>query len=56
MLYMVFNKCFAGAQPEFFQGRGFFMKLGHFDEHFVKNTWKKSHAGKDSRDFSPRYT
>ena len=26
----------ADAQPEIFQGRGGFMKLGHFDKHFLK--------------------
>ena len=34
----------AGAQLEVFQGRGGFLKLGHFDKHFVKNSRKK--AGK----------
>ena len=27
----------AGAQPEIFQGREGFVKLGHFDKHFVKH-------------------
>ena len=27
----------AGVQPEIFQGSGGFVKLGHFDKHFVKN-------------------
>ena len=35
-----------GAQPEIFQGRGGFVKLGHFNKHFVKNTRKKGAAGK----------
>ena len=26
-----------GAQPEFFQGRGGFVKLGHFDKQFSKS-------------------
>ena len=35
-----------GSQPEIFQGRGGFVKLGHFNKHFVKNTRKKGAAGK----------
>ena len=31
-----------GAQPEIFQGRGGFGKLGDLDKHFVKNSMKKS--------------
>ena len=31
----------AGAQPEIFQSRGDFVKLGDFDKHFVKNARKK---------------
>ena len=34
-----------GAQPEIFQGRGGFVKLGHFDKLFVKNQ-KKAPQGK----------
>ena len=30
---------YAGAQPEIFQGKGGFVKLGHYD--FVKNSRKK---------------
>ena len=26
----------AGAQPQIFQGRGGFVKLGHFNKHFVE--------------------
>ena len=33
-----------GMQPDVFQGRGCFVKLRHFDKHFVKNTQKQ--AGK----------
>ena len=29
------------VQREIFQGRGGFVKLGHFDKHFVKNSIKK---------------
>ena len=31
------------------------MKLGHFDKHFVRNTWKCS-ASKNFGVFSPRYS
>ena len=40
-----------GAQPEIFQGIGGFVKLGHFDKHFVKNSRKKGSAGKISEFF-----
>ena len=40
-----------GVQPEIFQGREGFVKLGHFDKHFVKNSRKKSPAGKISKFF-----
>ena len=36
----------AGKQPEFFQGRGGFMELEHFDKHFVKNTRREDLAEK----------
>ena len=35
-----------GAQPDIFQGRGGFVKLGHFDTHFIKNSIRKGPAGK----------
>ena len=35
----------AGAQPESFQGRGGFVKLGYSDKHFVKNSSKKGPTG-----------
>ena len=41
----------SGAQPDIFQGRGGFVKLGHFDKHFVKNSRKKGPAGKISEFF-----
>ena len=44
------------VQLEIFQGRGGFVKLGHFDKHFVKNSRKKGPAGKNFRVFSPRYS
>ena len=31
-----------GAQPEIFQGREGFVKLGHFDKHFIKKSRKKA--------------
>ena len=37
---------FPGAQPEIFLSRGGFMKLGHFDKHFVKKSRKKAPQGK----------
>ena len=40
-----------GAQPEIFQGRGDFGKLGHLDKHFVKNSIKKIPAVKISEFF-----
>ena len=35
-----------GAQPEIFQGRRGFVKLGHFDKHFIKKSRKKASQGK----------
>ena len=35
-----------GAQPDIFQGRGGFLKLGHFDKHFIKKPRKKAPQGK----------
>ena len=35
-----------GAQPGIFQGRGYFVKLGHFEKHFLKKVRKKGPAGK----------
>ena len=34
-----------GAQPEIFQGRESFVKLGHFDKHFIKKSRKKAPQG-----------
>ena len=45
-----------GAQLELFQGRGGFVKLGHFDKHFIKKSTKKSPAGKNFGVFSLRYS
>ena len=38
-----------------FQGRGGFMKLGHFNKHFLENSRKNSRAGENFEVFSPRY-
>ena len=46
----------AGAQPDFFQGRGGFVGLGHFCKHFVKNTRKKGPASKNLVVIFPRYS
>ena len=35
------NDNYADTQSEIFQGRGVFMKLGHFHKHFANNTRKK---------------
>ena len=35
-----------GAQPDIFQGRGGFVKLGHFDKHFIKKSRRKATQGK----------
>ena len=32
------------------------MELGHFDNHFIKNTRKKGPAGEHLEAFSPRYS
>ena len=44
-----------GAQPEIFQDRGGFVKLGHFNKHFVKNSRKKGSAGKISEFFQKAF-
>ena len=40
------NTTEAGTQPEIFRGRGGFVKVVHFDKHFVKNSRKKGPTGK----------
>ena len=42
----------AGAQPEIFQGRGGFAKLGHLNKHFIKKSRKKTPQGKMLEFFS----
>ena len=42
----VFHRISTGTQPEIFQDRGGFVKLGHFDKHFIKQTRKKAQQGK----------
>ena len=46
----------AGTQPDFFQGRGGFVELGHFHKLFFKNTRKNGPARKNFRAFSPLYS
>ena len=46
----------AGAQPEIFQGRGGFVKLGHSDNRVVKNYRKNGPARKSFEFFSLRYS
>ena len=41
----------ADAPPAIFQGEGAFVKLGHFEKHFVKNSRKKDPGGKISEFF-----
>ena len=53
---MLLQRMSAGAQPEMFQGRGGFVKIGHFDKPFVKNSRKKGPAGEKFRVFPPRYS
>ena len=38
---------YTGAQPEMFQGRGDFVKLGDSDKRVVKNSRKNGTAGKN---------
>ena len=46
----------AGAQPEIFQGRGGFVKLGYFDKYPQKIFKKNSPAGENFEFFSLRYS
>ena len=39
-------RCITGAQPEISQGRGGFVKLEHFDKHFIKKSRKTAPQGK----------
>ena len=53
-MVFIFNhimKRLPGAQPEISQGNGGFVKLGHFHKRSVKNSRKKSPAGKISEFF-----
>ena len=45
-MLIFFHVTSAGTQPEIFQGRGGFVKLGHFDKHFIKKSRKKTPQGK----------
>ena len=44
-----------GAQPGIFQGRGVSLE-GHFNKHFIYNTWKKGPTEKKLEVFSTRYS
>lgn len=46
----------SGAQPDIFQGKAGFVKLGHSNEDFIKNSRKKSPAGKIVEVFCLRYS
>ena len=49
-------QAYTGAQPEMFQGSGGFVKLGHSDKHFVKNSRKKDPARKNFEVLSLTYS
>ena len=55
-LALVIIFLFTGAQLEIFQGRGGFVKLGHFDKQFIKKSRKKAPHMKNSGVFSLRYS
>ena len=40
-----------GAQSEFFQGKGGFVKFGYFEKYFIKKPRKKALQGKHLRVF-----
>ena len=46
----------SGAQPDIFQGKAGFVKLAHSNKEFVKNSRKKSPAGKIARIDSRKIT
>ena len=50
------NVNYSGGEPEFFRGRGSFVKLGHFDKHVLKNSRKNVPQGKISEFFFCRYS
>ena len=45
---------YAGAQPEIVPGRGGFLKLGHFDKHFLQKSRIKSPLAENFGAFCPR--
>ena len=45
-VYFLTDTFLTGAQPEIFQDRGGFVKLGHFGKHFIKKSRKKAPQGK----------
>ena len=55
-IYIHIYHIYAGAQPEIVQGRGGFLKLGHFNKHFLKKPKIKSPAAENFGAFCPRYS
>ena len=47
---------YSGSQRDIFQGRGGFVKLGHFDKHLIKKSRKKAPQVKIFGVFSLRYS
>ena len=47
---------FTGAQSEIFRDRGGFVKLRHFDKHFIRKSRKKEPQGKILEFFSLKDT
>ena len=46
----------AHNQKKSFQGRGCFLKLGHFHKHFLKKSRKKNPAAENFGAFCPTYS
>ena len=46
----------AGEQPKIVQGKRGFLKLGHFDTHFLKKSRMKGPAAINFGAFCPRYS
>ena len=49
--YLIIHNIRTGAQSEIFKGKGGFVELEHFDNHFVKNITKKGPAEKQMEFF-----
>ena len=52
----IYDYIYAGAQPEIVEGRGGFLKLGHFDKHFLKTSRMKGPVAENFGAFCPRYS